>query len=44
MIFTAFEPNNFADCEGEIVLKDAGVKVTKLEKFEKQALDVNRHI
>ncbi len=44
VVFAASEPKDFVDCEGEKVLKNAGVKVTKFEKLEKKALDVNRHI
>jgi len=44
LVFAASEPNNFVVCEGEKILKEAGVEVIKHKEFEKQALEVNKHI
>ena len=38
VVFAASEPDKFVDCEGEKVLKDAGIKVIKLDNFEEKAL------
>lgn len=38
VVFVASEPDKFVDCEGEKVLKDAGIEVIKLDQFEKKAL------